>query len=93
MRHLKGPERESPVSIQSLGAFIGRYYNRCRLHSALGYRSPEEFEMQSENGNSNAPLAAATIKWFQVKPTSCKLRDTVPIILSQQGVHPGRSQG
>jgi putative transposase len=24
--------------------FIERYYNRCRLHSALEYRSPEEFE-------------------------------------------------
>ena len=24
--------------------FIERYYNRCRLHSALGYRPPEEFE-------------------------------------------------
>ena len=28
----------------NLEAFIERYYNRCRLHSALGYRPPEEFE-------------------------------------------------
>jgi len=28
--------------------FIERYYNRSRLHSALGYRSPGEFEMQAE---------------------------------------------
>jgi putative transposase len=29
---------------QGLEAFIERYYNRSRLHSALGYRSPEGFE-------------------------------------------------
>jgi putative transposase len=29
---------------QGLQKFIERYYNRCRLHSALGYRSPEGFE-------------------------------------------------
>ena len=28
--------------------FIQQYYNRQRLHSALGYRSPEEFELQKE---------------------------------------------
>lgn len=31
--------------------FIEKYYNRQRLHSALGYRSPEEFEKQSECRN------------------------------------------
>jgi len=37
--------------------FIERYYNRCRLHSALGYRSPEEFEKQSENrGGDNRQM-------------------------------------
>lgn len=29
---------------QSVAEFINRYYNQHRLHSALGYSSPEEFE-------------------------------------------------
>jgi hypothetical protein len=38
--------------------FIEQYYNRQRLHSALGYRSPEEFEQQSELRNSAASPGA-----------------------------------
>jgi len=28
--------------------FIERYYNRCRLHSALGYCSPDKFEEEAQ---------------------------------------------
>jgi putative transposase len=35
---------------ENIEEFIERYYNRCRLHSALGYRSPEEFEQAARTG-------------------------------------------
>ena len=38
--------------------FIEQYYNRQRLHSALGYRSPEEFERQTAEGNRADGLGA-----------------------------------
>ena len=43
--------------------FIEQYYNRQRLHSVLGYRSPEEFERQSESANS-ADSNGATVEFF-----------------------------
>jgi len=41
---------------QKVEEFIDRYYNRSRLHSALGYCSPEEFENRRKT-QSGAPLA------------------------------------
>jgi len=41
--------------------FIECYYNQKRLHSALGYRSPEEFEQQSDRVEASI---SATVKFF-----------------------------
>jgi len=38
--------------------FIERYYNQYRLHSALGYCSPEKFEMDSKAKPEKACAAA-----------------------------------
>ena len=37
-----------------VGDFIEQYYNRCRLHSSLGYQPPEEFEQRL-----TAPISTA----------------------------------
>lgn len=47
---------------RNMGVFIEQYYNRVRLHSALGYRPPEEFEQAVAPVN---PCGAATMQFFQ----------------------------
>jgi putative transposase len=45
--------------------FIEQYYNRQRLHSALGYRPPEEFEEQAELPEAAVSSASATLVFFR----------------------------
>jgi hypothetical protein len=47
--------------------FIERYYNRIRLHSALGYLPPDEYEQSAANAASShaGSSAAASMSFFR----------------------------
>jgi putative transposase len=45
--------------------FIEQYYNRQRLHSALGYCSPEEFEQQAKHLDTMTQSRSAAVEFFQ----------------------------
>jgi putative transposase len=67
-----------------LEEFIENYYNRQRLHSALGYRTPEEFERDTTVAGATAALpAAATMEYFRPPQQADRPASAV--------VHPGGS--
>jgi putative transposase len=52
--------------LENLRANIEEHHDRQRLHSAPGYRSPEEFEQQIEASGS-AESRSATMVFFENK--------------------------
>jgi len=65
-----------------LREFLDNYYNRLRLHSALGYRTPEEFERDAPAAVSSGVPDAAVMKYFapqqqQEKPAEATLDSRV----------------
>jgi transposase InsO family protein len=54
----RGQYRSFGEAQQSIGDFIEGFYNRDRLHSALGYRSPLEFENRIPTPAMGNPVAA-----------------------------------
>jgi putative transposase len=51
--------------------FIENYYNRQRLHSALGYCSPEEFEQQIQHLDTTTQSPSAAVKFFSGDRQGC----------------------
>lgn len=56
---------------RQLDEFIGNYYNRLRLHSALQYRSPDDFEqahVPAENGLDSRALLMSFPRHEEIYP-------------------------
>src|SRR5579875_260949 len=75
--------------------FIERYYNRQRLHAALGYRSHEEYEQQSSRENSANSLGA-TVEFVVNNGNKENQERVSPQVSGEEdsnGVHPKSETG
>ena len=59
----------------ALAEYIERFYNCQRLHQALGYRSPEEFEKMGVSRNPCVRYFRAT-SWLDFAPCGLAVSET-----------------
>jgi transposase InsO family protein len=71
-----------------LEQFIDRYYNRLRLHSALGYKTPEEFEAACSTQTASAGPSVSFSRHGEIY-RSWKKRRGRPSKASVEPVSPG----
>lgn len=57
--------RDAHQARNDIGAFIEQVYNRQRLHSALAYQSPAEFESQHRDQIATASVAARQLGFLR----------------------------
>jgi transposase InsO family protein len=67
------PYRTMEELEQHLEEFIEEIYNQVRLHSALGYRSPAEFEQQA--------LRKTDVTWLPADLSFRRHQESIPMIL------------
>ena len=56
--------------------FLERYYNKQRLHSSLGYRSPQEFEEQSGGESNEGMENAPKMSFFRHPKSTAPISDS-----------------
>ncbi len=59
---------------RNIEAFIEEYYNRQRLHSALGYRPPEEFEASIDEGAVSTGARMSFFRHEEIYPPDVQSR-------------------